>query len=85
MSNFRLKTKYGITQEERDGMLAEQSGACASCGDTEVKFVVDHNHNTGAIRGILCSPCNLALGHLHDDPERIEALLTYLTKQPVDA
>ena len=79
-----LKKRYGITPEEYDAMLLAQGGACASCGDGQseggYRLSVDHNHDTGEVRGILCNGCNAALGHLKDDPQRILALLAYLRR-----
>ncbi len=44
-------------------------------------LMVDHDHETGKVRGLLCHHCNVALGHLQDDPNTIKALLDYLCKQ----
>jgi hypothetical protein len=77
-----LKRTYKITPEEYDRMLLEQNGVCAIClrpNETKFKYLaVDHNHSTGAIRGLLCSNCNLAIGLLKDDPLRARALASYL-------
>ena len=80
-----LKAKYGITIEEYDTILEEQGGRCAICGShsnesafhTEF-FAVDHCHETGRIRGLLCNNCNRALGFLKDDPVVVSSALTYL-------
>ena len=50
---------------------------CFVCGSTE-SLCIDHCHTTGKMRGLLCKPCNSALGLLNDDPERIYNLLLYL-------
>lgn len=68
---WKLRTRYGITPERYDEMLAEQNNRCAICGGTDVRgtganLSVDHNHRTGEVRGLLCQPCNLALGHLEE-------------------
>ena len=77
-----LKSKYGMTLEDYDQLLEEQGGGCAVCGATKSlgrdTLNVDHCHTTGKIRGILCSECNMALGLLGDDPERIRKLEEYL-------
>lgn len=79
-----LRIRYGITPEDYDRMLAEQGGGCAICGVTEPGetrryFAVDHEHSdTGPVRGLLCGPCNRAIGLLGDDPDRIEAAAAYL-------
>jgi hypothetical protein len=71
-------------------MYKAQDGRCAICsikGDVrELGFVkrkslcVDHDHDTGAVRGLLCSPCNLGIGKLADDPVIIHSALKYLKK-----
>lgn len=86
----RLKAVYGITEEEYDRLLAEQGGVCAICGEPETvdavnqhgttlsRLCVDHNHETGQIRGLLCRRCNLGLGHLGEDVARLRSAITYL-------
>jgi Recombination endonuclease VII len=54
----------------------ERAKPCEVCGAGDV--VLDHAHDTGKYRGPLCFHCNLALGHAHDDPGRLEALAAYL-------
>lgn len=78
-----LKHNYGITPEQWDELFESQGGKCASCGDVppedaKRRFHVDHDHSTGAVRGILCHSCNVALGHLKEDQSRIQALSEYL-------
>jgi hypothetical protein len=76
------KHKYGVSLLFVERLLDDQANRCASCGDPlENEFHLDHCHNTQAIRGILCRHCNIALGHLRDDPRRIVALLRYLEGQ----
>jgi len=64
--NNQLKLKYGITLEIYDRMLAGQNGCCAICGKHHTEFrwglCVDHDHDTGNIRGLLCTGCNARLG-----------------------
>ena len=78
----RLKLVYGLTPEEYDAMLERQGGGCAICGTTSPMphawFSVDHDHNTGAIRGLLCNRCNVCIGRVNDDPELLRKALTYL-------
>ena len=71
--NKDLKAKYGITQEDYDRMLVEQHGGCTICGSPSPgpglkNFSVDHDHETGKVRGLLCNPCNRGLGHFNDNP-----------------
>lgn len=93
MSNKdKLKDKslvkaYGITLEEYRGTLNNQGGGCAVCTSTTSRggraLAIDHDHNTGKIRGILCSDCNTALGLLKDSPELLAKATAYLLKQSV--
>jgi hypothetical protein len=60
-----LKREYGLSIEDYNNMLANQDGKCAICGGTEWRRLsVDHCHTSLKIRGLLCSPCNKALGVL---------------------
>lgn len=80
--DIKRKAMYGMPHGRFDEMLEEQLGGCAACGTpheaTERGLVVDHDHETGEVRALLCLHCNVALGMLKDDPERIAALLTYI-------
>lgn len=61
--------------------LAAQGGGCAICGDTPAdgrRLDVDHDHETGRIRGLLCMPCNIGIGNLREDPARLAAAIEYL-------
>lgn len=65
----RLRRLYGLTVEQWEAMLRSQDGKCAICGTSEPKgkggrLHVDHDHTTGAVRGLLCSNCNGNLGWL---------------------
>jgi formate dehydrogenase maturation protein FdhE len=68
----------------RNGMIDPHgkvcTGPCESCGrsDDKGRYVLDHNHQTGAVRGELCSNCNTALGMLNDNPVKINQLANYL-------
>lgn len=91
----QLRQNYGITLDEYNKLLDSQNGVCAVCGNPESRrpgrkkltenvtpmLHVDHDHKTGKIRGLLCSECNNSLGMLHEDPERIKALLKYVECQ----
>lgn len=76
-ANHKLQKTYGISLEERDELLVKQGGVCAANGCPEPS-VVDHCHGTNKIRGILCHPCNLALGHAKEDISKLEGLIRYL-------
>jgi len=65
-------------------ILNTQGSRCLGCGTYQpdgVGWVVDHNHETGDVRGVLCSTCNLILGLVKDSPERLEMLALYLKQQ----
>lgn len=71
LRGLHLKYKYGITAEQWDAMFAAQGSCCAACRSADPKhkrgWHTDHDHNTGAVRGILCHRCNVTLGNLGDD------------------
>lgn len=75
---------YGLSAEKYNAMHAEQRGCCAICmrHATEIKkgLSVDHDHDTGAVRGLLCAECNTAIGMLGDDPATLTAAIAYLQK-----
>jgi hypothetical protein len=78
-----LKKNYGITLVEYDEMLERQHGCCAICGTpqedcTGARLCIDHCHDSGAVRGLLCHPCNRALGLFKDDPTRLRVAIAYL-------
>lgn len=76
-----LKRKYGITIERYDELLASQGGRCAICRREprpDISLHLDHDHETGKLRGILCFRCNNSLGDLDDDPTLLRAALRYL-------
>jgi hypothetical protein len=74
------QARYGITLEEYDGFIADASGACQICGVVPDKSLhLDHCHETGAIRGALCSNCNTALGLFNDKVEIMMKAISYLT------
>jgi hypothetical protein len=75
----RLQRLYGLTQEELDKLKDAQAGLCGICGK-EGRLVVDHDHVTGKVRGLLHSLCNQGLGKLGDSREGLLAALAYLKK-----
>jgi hypothetical protein len=80
----QLKNLYGLSMDKYEGLLEKQENKCAVCGiDFQLLTRnphIDHNHNTGEIRGILCSNCNTALGLLKDDVVRVQKLMEYIVK-----
>jgi hypothetical protein len=76
-----LKKIYGITLDQFNDLFLSQGSKCAICkGDASngKNWHVDHCHQTGRIRGILCHPCNLMIGHAGDDVERLLLSVEYL-------
>jgi hypothetical protein len=76
----RLKTKYGLTEESYAEMFNQQNGLCALCGETEPtkKLAVDHCHETGKLRKLLCTNCNTVLGKVHDNVDLLRKMVNYL-------
>lgn len=74
----RIKHLYGLTPEQVEAMTIVQAGACAICGRTDQKLHIDHCHDRGTVRGLLCVGCNHGIGHLGDDPDRMLAAAAYL-------
>ena len=70
--------EYRMTRADFLEVLELQGGTCAICKQVPTTFVVDHDHRSGAIRGLLCGPCNRALGHLRDQPGLCLAAAEYL-------
>lgn len=80
-----LLRSYGISIADAARMLADQGGTCANRGCHRIlsfdkNTCVDHDHQTGAVRGLLCRSCNTTLGLFGDSPERIRGLLEYATR-----
>ena len=76
----KIKRRYGITLEEREAMREAQGGVCAICQRTSGNggLVVDHDHSTGIVRGLLCHNCSLSLGKYEDNPAWLRAAIEYL-------
>lgn len=73
-----LKRKYGITVSDYEGMYAKQEGRCAICKKAEEILAIDHCHDSGRVRGLLCKACNRGIGMLQDSPELLESAVRYL-------
>lgn len=74
---YHLSRRYGITAAEADLMLERQGGLCAICGAAPAAHV-DHDHETGAVRSLLCFNCNGGLGQFRDDPAVLRAAADYV-------
>lgn len=80
------RRKYGMDDPSIIAMLEQQQNACPIClkpivfGERKNNFHIDHDHQTGAVRGILCETCNPGLGKLEDDPARLAMGVEYLRR-----
>lgn len=79
--------RYGLTLEAYEALVAAHGGQCAICGRNPEavtvkrrEFMVDHDHGSGLIRGLLCHHCNVGLGHFYDSPELLRAAADYLER-----
>lgn len=82
-ADSQLKTTYGIPHGTYDRMFAEQLGRCAICGTsdpgkTRSRFHVDHCHDTGKVRALLCSTCNTGIGQFKHDVNLLQKAIGYL-------
>lgn len=82
-SNLR---RYGLTTNDYEDLYSLQNGLCAICGNPQLNrkkhLSVDHDHETGIVRGLLCEKCNWALGWFGDCPSRILNAIRYLQSPP---
>lgn len=86
----KLRLAYGMTLEDYDTLLASQNGVCAICECVDRDIVkktgkrrdlaVDHNHETNAVRALLCGDCNRALGLVKEDPNTLVRMISYLAR-----
>lgn len=82
LKDRNLKSKYGITALELNQMIETQENLCALCqgpfdNSQEKSPVIDHDHSTGIIRGVLHWSCNIGIGHLGDNLSGVEKALGY--------
>lgn len=78
---YQVKTKYGLSMEEVDHLYKVQGNKCAICKDTfgdAYKTQIDHCHDTGKVRGLLCINCNWLLGKSRDNPTLLREAANYL-------
>ncbi len=84
--NSYLKKFYGITTEYYENLLVDQGGGCAICNkspeDNRKRLAVDHCHDSGIIRGLLCHDCNTGLGKFKDNTNILLAAGSYLKETP---
>jgi len=76
----RLKNSYGLSISALDDLLESQEHSCRICNKhlNQSNLNVDHNHDTGEVRGLLCNNCNRGIGHLQDSIEILESAVEYL-------
>lgn len=90
-----IKAKYGLTRAQFEHMERDQGYVCAICGGLPLgrvrvnqnagpRLVIDHDHQTGKVRGLLCTPCNLAIGYLRDNPRVVDMAAVYLRRSLED-
>jgi hypothetical protein len=88
-----LQRNFGIGLTDYIQMVVERGNKCDICGQPETQMrggkvkalAVDHNHTTGAVRGLLCSDCNTGLGKLGDSVDRLKAAIAYLDSHVVQS
>ena len=79
--DYKLKKNYGFGLETFNEMVERQQNSCKICGDefTENRPAqVDHNHDTGEVRDLLCTPCNTSLGLMKEDINRLTSMIEYI-------
>lgn len=80
--------RYGLTLEQYAELLKRQNGVCAICGEPETlvrkgtlcALTIDHDHETGQVRGLLCNNCNRGIGLLKDNPDVLRHAASYLER-----
>lgn len=85
---LRLRKFYGLTEAQYDFLAAQQGGVCAICGEPEIRtirgartpLIVDHCHESGEVKGLLCYRCNLALGYFRERPALLRSAAGYLER-----
>jgi recombination endonuclease VII len=85
---YRVNKQYSVSAQEYEALYQWQDGRCYICGKrTQMRLAVDHDHRTGAVRGLLCANnewgCNVALRVILDDLEAARRLVDYIRKAPI--
>jgi hypothetical protein len=79
---YQLRTRYGMSVKAYDELVAAAKGLCAICGrKPKQPLYVDHCHEAGHVRGLLCVKCNMAIGHLDNSPQRALKVYEYLVRE----
>jgi hypothetical protein len=79
-----VRRQYGITLADYEKMFGEQEGKCAICGNSDEvegrRLAIDHCHDSGKVRGLLCGKCNRGLGLFYDNKDLLKNAISYLNK-----
>lgn len=87
---YNLKVRFDMSISDYNNLFLKQRGLCAICKKPEISkdkagkykwLCVDHNHNTGKVRGLLCQNCNTGIGLLRDSKKVLESAIKYLNKR----
>lgn len=72
--------KYNVSIEDVARMLNSQDLKCKICATflSNYKFNIDHDHETGLVRGILCLSCNISIGHMHESIDVLYRMIEYI-------
>ncbi|MFB7867369.1 endonuclease domain-containing protein [Streptomyces sp. NPDC056069] len=82
--DLKYRARYGIGVEDVETKLQSQAGRCAICADRMDKYVVDHNHVTGAVRDLLCNSCNALIGYSRERRDLLQSAIQYLERHNHD-
>lgn len=83
----RIERVYGLSYEQYEALYEHQGRKCFICHrakGTSRRLSVDHDHDDGRVRGLLCRPCNDLLGHCRDDVQMLSRAIRYLSYPPAD-
>ncbi len=79
-----IRRSYGLEWEEYIALMNKQCGKCALCGSEgsgkDTRLVVDHCHETGRVRGLLCWSCNVGIGLFKEDTDLLNKVIDYIRK-----
>ena len=76
--------EYPPTTEVRNALLSAAKNRCEICGKRSERLVIDHDHDTGIVRGVLCSACNTGIGLLNDNPQVLRRAFVYVSRWKPD-
>ena len=71
--------KYGLSEREYNDLIKTHGGICAICSEP-YPLMIDHDHKSGKVRGLICRRCNTGLGYFKDSTENLENAIKYLLK-----